>query len=274
VSSDTPGRFSAGDLALLELVGERAALAIGHVQLRERERAVAETLQRSLLPERLPELPGAVVVSRYLSRARGVHVGGDFYDAVALDDGRLALVIGDVAGKGLDAATTMGRLRTTLRVYAVEGTAPTEALERLDRIVSEEDGMATALFLVLDPASGRLVFSNAGHPPPLRLGAGGGGEWLTGALAPPLGTAWEGRELAEAVLAPGDRLLLYTDGLVERRDVTLDDGLQRLLDAAGSTSAAAGLDGLVDGVLGALVDGDAGFDDDVAVLAVERSAGR
>ena len=270
VVSRQPGRFDGDDLALLERVGERAALAIGHAQLRERERLVAETLQRSLLPEELPSIGGVTVTSRYISRVRGVHVGGDFYDAVELEGGRLALAIGDVAGKGLDAATMMGRLRTTLRVYATDGAEPAEALERLDRIVCEADGMATALLLVADLATGRMKWANAGHPPPLRVSAAGAGEWLTGALSPPLGTGWEGRSQTDVDLAPGDRLVLYTDGLVERRDVTLDTGLERLLTAA--TAASGDVDALADHLLSRLAEGVAGFDDDVALLVAELAS--
>jgi serine phosphatase RsbU (regulator of sigma subunit) len=271
VSSLQPDFFSADDLALLERVGERAALAIGHAQLRDRERAVAEALQRSLLPERLPVVPGIALAARYLSRATGVHVGGDFYDAVHPQEGELGLSIGDVAGKGLHAAATMGRLRNALRAYAFDGAGPAELLRLLDRLVVEEDTMATAQHLWLDPASGRVRFATAGHPPALHLRADGTHAWLQGALGPPLGTAWERAQEGEAEIARGERLLLFTDGLVERRTGTLDDGMGRLAAVASGAARGADLDAWCDAILaGMAASPDQPFEDDVALLAVER----
>jgi serine phosphatase RsbU (regulator of sigma subunit) len=270
VSSLQADFFTADDLALLERVGERAALAIGHAQLRERERAVAEALQRSLLPERLPVVPGVALAARYLSRATGVHVGGDFYDAVRPQDGELGLSIGDVAGKGLHAAATMGRLRNALRAYAFDGVGPAELLRLLDRLVVDEDTMATAQHLWLDPQTGRLRFASAGHPPALRVCPDGTHTWLRGALGPPLGTAWERVAEAEAEVVPGERLLLFTDGLVERRTGTLDDGLALLAEVA-ADARAEDLEAWCDAVLERMVAStDGGFEDDVALLAVER----
>jgi phosphoserine phosphatase RsbU/P len=271
VSSLERERFSAEDLALLDRVGERASLAIGHAQLRERERVVAETLQHSLLQERLPVVPGVRLAARYLSRARGMHVGGDFYDAVVVGGDRLALSIGDVAGKGLEAASMMGRLRNALRAYAIETVDPGDLLRRLDRLVVDEDAMATAQHYLLDPLTGSLQHSNAGHPPGLRLSATGEPAWIEGSLAPPLGTGWGDRPCAEDVLAPGDRVLLFTDGLVERRGTTLDDGLGTLAEAAASVSDA-GLEDLCDHVLGVMSGAAGGFEDDVALLAIEMAA--
>jgi phosphoserine phosphatase RsbU/P len=272
VSSLERDRFSPEDLALLERVGERASLAIGHAQLRERERVVAETLQHSLLPEHLPLVPGVQLTARYLSRARGVHVGGDFYDAVVVQGDRLALSIGDVAGKGLEAASTMGRLRNALRAYAIEAEDAADVLRRLDRLVVDEDAMATAMHLVLEPGTGRIAHSNAGHPPPLRVTADGTPVWIEGALAPPLGTGWSTRPCVWELLAPGDRVLLFTDGLVERRGTTLDDGLAVLAEAA-VTAPAGDLDAWCDHVLGVLSGAAGGFEDDVALLAVELTSG-
>jgi phosphoserine phosphatase RsbU/P len=267
VSSPKPGLFGAEDLALLERVGERAALAIGHAQLRDRERAVAEALQHSLLPDRLPELPEVRIAARYLSRAAGVDVGGDFYDAVRLDDGRLSLTIGDVAGKGLQAASIMGRLRSAVRAYAVENDGPETVLTLVDRLAYGEEAMATAQNLVLEPATGVLRYANAGHPPGLRISAQGECTWLDGALAPPLGTSWDKRSSATTQLEAGDRLLLFTDGLVERRDELLDTGLEQVCKVAGEGTQE-DLATLSDAVLAAMST-DEGFEDDVALLAVE-----
>ena len=270
VSAPDANRFDAEDLALLERVGERAALAIGHAQLRDRERAVAEALQRSLLPETLPKVDGVTLAARYLSRAAGVDVGGDFYDAVVLDDGRLSLAIGDVAGKGLQAASIMGRLRNAVRAYAVENDAPATVLGLVDRLAFSEEAMATAQHLIFEPATGRLRYANAGHPAALRVSREGEATWLSEALAPPLGTDWRKRGESEVHLQPGDRLLLFTDGLVERRDELLDTGLARVADAA---RAATGLEleGVCDAILAAL-DSYEGFGDDVALLALEWRA--
>ncbi len=270
VSAPEPNRFDAEDLALLERVGERAALAIGHAQLRDRERAVAEALQRSLLPESLPRAEGVTLAARYLSRAHGVDVGGDFYDAVALDDGRLSLAIGDVAGKGLQAASIMGRLRNGVRAYAVENDDPATVLGLVDRLAYAEEAMATAQHLLFEPATGRVRYANAGHPAALRISTAGEGTWLDEALSPPLGTDWRRRTESEMALTPGDRLLLFTDGLVERRDELLDTGLERVRIAAGQATAG-DLEALCDAVLAASAP-EEGFGDDVALLALEWRA--
>lgn len=269
ISSPTTGEFGAEDLALLERIGERAALAIGHAQLRDRERAVAEALQRSLLPDRLPDVPDVKLAARYLSRAAGVDVGGDFYDAVTLDDKRLSLAIGDVAGKGLQAASIMGRLRNAVRAYAVENDGPEVVLRLVDRLAYAEEAMATAQHLVFDATTGVVVYANAGHPPGLRVSREGVCTWLDKALAPPLGTDWSRRTSATTRLDPGDRLLFFTDGLVERRDELLDAGLDRVCESA-SGAGDEDLEGFCDRVLEALRIAD-GFEDDVALLAVEWS---
>jgi serine phosphatase RsbU (regulator of sigma subunit) len=199
-----------------------------------------------------------------------VHVGGDFYDVALIEGGRLAVVIGDVAGKGLDAASTMGRLRNALRAYAFDASDPADVLRRVDRLVVDEDAMATALHLLLDPATGTFCAANAGHPPALRLDAAGTPSWVQGALAPPLGTGWPDRPSGTGELAPGDRLLLFTDGLVERRDSTLDDGLAALAEAA-AVAAGSELAALCDHVIDSLSGAAGGFEDDVALLGLERA---
>ena len=261
----SPDAFAEGDHGLLERVAERAALAIGHARLRERERAIAEALQRSVLPHSLPHVEAVGLRAAYLPQLDGVGVGGDFYDAVALGDGRVALSIGDVAGKGLGAASTMGRVCHALRAYALEATEPGEALGRLDRLMVEEGyQMATALQLVLDPATGTIVFANAGHPPALRVRADGSTEFIEGALGPPLGAGVSTRAQASARLEPGERLLIYTDGLIERRELSIDVGLDQLARAA---VECASLDELVE-----TMRGDRAFEDDVAVLSVTLRA--
>jgi hypothetical protein len=267
VSTSEVGRFGDDDLRLLEAVGDRAALAIGHAQLRERERNLAETLQRSLLPRVLPAAAGVRLAARYLPRGADGPVGGDFYDAVALPGDRVGLAIGDVAGKGLAAAAAMGQVRAALHAYALEDSDPARVLERLDRFVSAMDITATALFVTVDP-DGELAVASAGHPPAV-LADASGTRLVAGVLSPPLGCGVPGAGAAERVrLGHGARLLLYTDGLVERRDERLDHSLEALRVVVDSAPAA--LDALCDRVLEALAPEGGVWPDDVALLAVLR----
>ncbi|MBI5106631.1 MAG: SpoIIE family protein phosphatase, partial [Solirubrobacterales bacterium] len=264
VSTAEVGKYADEDLRLLEAVGERAALAIGHAQLRDRERRIAETLQRSLLPQALPEVPGLGLAARYLPRGEAGTVGGDFYDAFVRPDGHVVLAIGDVAGKGLRAASTMGQVRAALHAYALEHADPAAILDRLDRFVAAADDMATAQVLVLDPATGAMRYAGAGHPPAVV-----GGRLLDGGASPPLGVGRDGRTSASTVLEAGDRAVLYTDGLVERRTEALDVSLRSL--AAVCAGEDASLDALCDRVLGALLPGTGVWPDDVAMLTAERT---
>jgi sigma-B regulation protein RsbU (phosphoserine phosphatase) len=266
VSTTEVARFGEEDLRILEAVGDRAALAIGHAQRREREQQITETLQRSLLPRMLPSAPGFGLAARYLPRGGEGPVGGDFYDAVELPGGRLGLAIGDVAGKGLNAAAAMGQVRAALHAYALEDQEAGSVLGRLDRFVASMDITATAMFMIVD-AEGELALASAGHPPAVMIDASGA-KLVTGALGPPLGAAVDGRGQEHHRLPPGARMLFYTDGLVERRDEGLDVSLEALRAVAGG--APSHLDELCDRVLEAMApDGD--WPDDVALLAVRRS---
>ncbi|WP_445149269.1 PP2C family protein-serine/threonine phosphatase [Baekduia sp. Peel2402] len=267
VSTSEIGRFGEDDLRLLEAVGDRAALAIGHAQLRERERNLAETLQRSLLPRELPVVGGVRLAARYLPRGADGPVGGDFYDAIALPDGRIGLAIGDVAGKGLGAAATMGQVRAALHAYALEDQDPARVLARLDRFVTAMDVTATALFMTIDP-DGELAIASAGHPPAV-LSDASGTRLVTGVLAPPLGCGMPpGADAERLRLGHGARMMLYTDGLVERRDERLDRSLEALRLVV--DSAPATLDALCDRLLEALAPDGGVWPDDVALLAVGR----
>jgi PAS domain S-box-containing protein len=233
----------------------------------EREHTIAETLQRSLLPERLPRIEGLEIAARYLPAGQGAAIGGDWYDALERPDGRVALVVGDVVGHGLRAAAVMGQLRNAFRAYGLAENSPAEVMARVNRLVmsGEEEVMATALYLVLERETGEVSFASAGHPPPLVL-APDGVSFLEGGRAVPIGAVDPGvfRE-ATAVLPTDASLLLYTDGLVERRDEPLERRLDALAGAA--DRAEGGLEGLCDavlaGVLGKRMPGD-----DVALLAV------
>ncbi|MBA3305008.1 MAG: SpoIIE family protein phosphatase [Thermoleophilaceae bacterium] len=232
-----------------------------------RDQEVAETLQRSLLPENLPRIDGVQLQARYLPAAQGTKIGGDWYDAMELDDGRVAVVVGDVVGHGLRAATVMGQLRNAFRAYALVETSPAGTLARLNRLLSKEDRdvMATALYLILDRDTGEVVFSSAGHPPALVV-TREGSHFLEGGRSVPLGTADPATYRDETtVIEPGSTMLLYTDGLVERRDTPLDDRLAQLATVAdladGDLSDVC--DQVLQGILGGLRPSD-----DVALLAV------
>jgi phosphoserine phosphatase RsbU/P len=268
VTSARPYAFDAGHLRLLLPAAERAALAIARVQVVERERRIAETLQRALLPDRLPEVPGYRLRAHFEPAAG--EIGGDWYDALPLASGELALVIGDVAGKGVRAAALMGELRSGLRAYALDGGAPDLVLERLNRLAERTRHMATVSLVVLEPASGVLRYASAGHLPPLVAGPREQARFLRDAAAPPLPAYLRGKGPARTTLAPGARLILYTDGLVERRTEPIDASLDRLC------AACAGYDGDVDGLAAHLVatlhPPEGALRDDIAVLVLERAA--
>jgi PAS domain S-box-containing protein len=262
---DAGRRYTGDDLELLEEVARRAALALDNARLYEREHRIAETLQRSLLPERLPSVAGLELAARY-EPGQG-DVGGDWYDVVALPDGRIACVVGDVVGRGIEAAATMGQLRNAVRVYALERADPSEVVNRVDSLVDTlgVSEMATLAYVLIDPDGGRIEIASAGHPPPLVLEADGTTRYLESGRSGPLGVSLQGthRSASEA-FAPGALLLLYTDGLVERRGEVIDEGLERL--AAAARSAPRALDALADHVVAELLPGPR--DDDVALLAI------
>jgi PAS domain S-box-containing protein len=269
VCAAAPRHFSADDVSLLRLAADRVALAVDHARVYEREHRIAETLQRSLLPERLPQLPGLSVAARYLPAAAEAEVGGDWYDVLPTPSGGVGLVMGDVAGKGLAAASMVGRLRSALRAYALEGHAPSRVVEQLNRLIwteEEESQMATLIYLVVDPVAEELRWVNAGHPPPLLLSDGGPPEFLTGGSSVPLGVLpFPEFEEASTRIDQGATVVLYTDGLVERPGEHLDSGLQRLASVVDPPP----LDPqeLCDRVLRELVP-DGGAPDDVALLTL------
>ncbi len=185
-----PRRLGPDDIDLLRLTADRVALAIQHVRAYGREHRIAETLQRSLLPQTLPPLPGVALAGRYLPAASESEVGGDWYDAIGLTGGRVLLVMGDVSGKGLAAASTLGALRSAIRAYALEGHGPAQIADRLNQFVLAEptrEHMATLVLAVFDPVDAVLSWVNAGHPPPLTLAADGTPHFLDGARSVPLG---------------------------------------------------------------------------------------
>ena len=237
-----------------------------------REHEIAETLQRSLLPDRIAGLPGVDIAARYVPATSDVQVGGDWYDVIPLPDGLVGLAIGDVAGHGLHAAATMVQVRMALRAYALQDPSPASVMCGVHRLVSQlrVPEMVTLLYLVHDPSTGSLRFSNAGHPPALVV-EHGEGTYLTGGLAPPLGVTSEAIFTEEThELSPGATLLLYTDGLVERRGVPITEGLAHLareVTASVQSAPAQDLETLSDHVLAAMIDADR-VADDVALVAL------
>ncbi|WP_205696000.1 SpoIIE family protein phosphatase [Conexibacter sp. SYSU D00693] len=258
--------------SVLDVGGERLVAAFVRdltlVDVVAREHRIAETLQRSLLPQRLPDLPGVHLAARYVPAAAEADVGGDWFDALELPGGRLALAMGDVAGKGLAAAASVGRLRSALRAYVLEHEDPAIALDRLERAVELEGEaleLTTVALAVVDVERRDVRWASAGHPPPLLL-EGGEGRFLEGGTGAPIGAGTSRRRRsASAPLGPDATLVLYTDGLVERRQAPIQEGLERLRDTA-RRLAGEGPEAVLDGALQA-AEVMRGGADDVALLA-------
>ncbi len=231
-----------------------------------RHRRAAITLQRSLLPQRLEQPDELRVAAHYLPGAEET-VGGDWYDVITLGAGRTAVVIGDVMGHGMRAAAVMGQLRTAVRAYAQQELPPHEVLGLLDRLVVQIDAarIATCVYAVHDPTAGALTYSVAGHLPPLARDAHGMVERLDGASGPPLGTGGWPHQSCTVALKPGTSVVFYTDGLVERRERDIDDGIEELAEVLRSADGdeAAVCDRLIAGM-----SLPAGHDDDVAMLVL------
>lgn len=231
------------------------------------QRSTAETLQRALLPERLPAVSGLEVAVRYLPAADGAEIGGDWYDLVPLADGRVVFLVGDVSGHDVRAAAVMASMYFAGRAYALEGHPPADVLDRLRPMLDlARDGhFATVLCGHVDVAARTVTVANAGHLPPL-VAADGDVSYVTVPPATPIGMPRGVRaEPAVVTVPPGGVLLAYTDGLVERRHETLDTGLSRLAAAAGRDGCS--LDNLLDGIVADLA-GAAPFDD-IAVIGLK-----
>lgn len=259
--------FTEQDAELLQLVADRAALAINASVLKE-ERRAATALQRSLLP-RLPDISGLEIAARYIpSQAR--LVGGDWYDLFELPTGHVGAAIGDVVGHGLRSAIVMGRLRNALRAYALDSNDPAAVLTRLDEMVShfEGDEMATVLYAVIDPSHQRMTCSSAGHPFPVIASPAADADMVDARADPPIGSGTDHeRHSVEVPLSPASTVYLFTDGVVERRGEHIDVGLERLRDTVIAGSPHRGCTRIVTRMMG-----DDQLDDDFAVLALHVRA--
>jgi serine phosphatase RsbU (regulator of sigma subunit) len=260
-------RFGEADVEVMQLVAERIAGAV-QVRVLEAERDAAEALQRSLVPSAPPRLEGLEFAARYVPAESGV--GGDWYDVFELDNGDVWVVTGDVVGHGLRAAVVMGRLRSALRSYALLEVTPGELLRLTNRKMRhfEIDKMATCAVAVISPPYEHASFALAGHPPILAVSPGRPAAFVDATVGPPLGVRtdlpWP---VHTTPLGPGDVLFFYTDGLIERRGESLDQGLERLQRAV----TAAPPEVVCQRVMAALI-GTRELRDDVAILALRRSA--
>jgi GAF domain-containing protein len=231
---DAPGaQFTDKDVSVLTQLTQVVSVAIDNARLYQREHRIAETLQRGLLPSKLPDIPGIALAARYIPGAAGMNVGGDWFDVVALAGGRTGIAIGDVVGRGVRAASVMGQMRTAFRAYALGGESPDAVVARLNRLLPtlDPDHFSTMVYVQLDPAQTVANLVRAGHPPPLVVEPQGRTRYLDRAGSLPLGVLPEADyHLDQVRLRPGSTLVLYTDGLVEQQ-AELDAGLTQLARA-------------------------------------------
>ncbi|MGP4049409.1 SpoIIE family protein phosphatase [Streptomyces sp. 2A115] len=265
--------FETDDLLVAAQLATHSALGIDKAVLYGREAYIADELQRTMLPETLPNPTGVRLASRYLPAAETARVGGDWYDAIPLPGSRVALVVGDVMGHSMTSAAIMGQLRTTAQTLAGLDLPPQEVLHHLDEQAQRlgTDRMATCLYAVYDPVAHRITIANAGHPPPVLLHLGGRAEVLRVPPGAPIGVGGVDFEAVELDAPAGATLLLYTDGLVESRLRDVWTGIEQLRERLAATAQLTGadhpppLEALCDEVLDMLGPGDR--DDDIALLA-------
>jgi PAS domain S-box-containing protein len=268
VMAESDHRYDEGDLAFAADLGRRAAIAIDNSRLHTETLEAAVRLQRAVLPE-LPDVVPGWDVASYYSPAGRTGVGGDFFDVVPLPAGRLALFVGDVMGRGVRAAAAMAQMRAAVRAYVSVDPDPQQVLANLDGLFETYDvsRLVTMVYLLADTATGVVTVVSAGHPPLVVLRADGETEQLPLTDGPPLGVGVDSRRAVSLTLHPGDLLLAFTDGLIERRDEDIDVGQARLLaalPALGGETLQERLAAMIDGVR------DHTRTDDVAALAVRR----
>ncbi|MFD5319388.1 SpoIIE family protein phosphatase [Streptomyces sp. NPDC127098] len=265
--------FEQDDFQVAAQLATHSALGVDKAMLYGREVSIADELQRTMLPDDLPACVGVRLASRYMPAAQSSRVGGDWYDAIPLPGGRVALVVGDVMGHSTTSAAIMGQLRTTLRTLAGLDLPPQEVLHQLDEEVQRlgTDRMATCLYSVYDPVARRITAANAGHPPPVLLHVDGSTELVELPPNVPIGVGGVDFDMVEFEAPVDATLLLYTDGLVESRVRDAWTGVEHLrMKVAGlsdlvPTGTTMPLDSLCDGVLDIVGPGDR--DDDIVLLA-------
>jgi serine phosphatase RsbU (regulator of sigma subunit) len=267
-SFDERRLFDEDERGFVLALAAQTAQTLQRTELYQAERRAAVDLQRALLPAEIPRVPGWDVATHY-SPAGDQEAGGDFYDLLEVAGGRYAAVVGDVMGRGLDAAASMAQVRSTVRAYAVENPDAVSVFRRVDAFFSwtRIEQLATMVYLLIDPSAGTVQLASAGHVPPLLVGADGA--WAVSRSAePPFGVGLPDRHALAMNLDPGDSLVLITDGLVERRGEDIDEGIGRVI-AAAAASAAASADELLEHILAAAT--PHGYDDDVTVLVLRRT---
>lgn len=259
-------RFNDEDAQLLQFAADRVAASLAAQEV-QAEQSAARFLQRNLVPSKFPAVEGLEFAARFVA-AEDFGVGGDWYDAFVLPSGRVGIVIGDVAGSGLRAAVVMSRFRSALRAYALDATSPADALDRLDRKFThfEPSEMATVLYAVIEPSLEQVLMATAGHLPPVQAGPEESTRLVAIEPSPPIGAQMGGRRTDTLVdLPPGGALGFYTDGLVERRGESIDEGLGRLCAVF-----SAGPPERVCGAVMAALTHDSNVPDDTALLTVRR----
>jgi serine phosphatase RsbU (regulator of sigma subunit) len=272
VRAESKLAYARADLEFAEELARRAAMSIDNSELHSETLAVAVRLQHAVLPSTLPGVAGCDVAASYTASGR-TEVGGDFYDVIALDDGRVALFVGDVMGRGVQAAASMAQMRASVRAYTAIDPRPEVVLGKLDHMLAAfgNDQLVTLAYLVADLSRDELVFANAGHPAPILLRADGSVEQLPSADGPPLAVLEGPRRPRRVDFLPGDTILLFTDGLIERRTEDIDEGRAKLscaLTALTDSDLAEGLRRTV-----ATMAADA-HEDDVAAVALRRHPAR
>lgn len=266
VQAESGRTYRRADLAMAEDLAHRAAVAIDNAELHSQTRDAAMMLQRAVLPDRLVDVPGWDIAAHYQPAGR-TEVGGDFYDTIALGDDRIGIVVGDVMGRGVAAAAAMAHIRSAVRAYIAMDPDPAQVLRRLDRMFATYaiSQLVTVLYLIADPRSTQVAIGNAGHLPPLLIHADGATEFLDVPPSVPLGARPERRDNTAVTLLPGQTLLLYTDGLIERRDEDIDVGLDRLAEHA-ATLATSSLSGGLTRLIDVVHDGQR--EDDITAVAI------
>ncbi|TDD90060.1 GAF domain-containing protein [Saccharopolyspora karakumensis] len=267
VGSFNEREFADEDARLVQVAADRIA-TVSQAGASRAERIAATVLQHSLLPGRLPAIPGVSMDGRYVGGADN-GVGGDWYDVFRLPSGRVGIVVGDVVGHGLSAAVVMGRLRSALRAYALDDEDPARVLHKLDRKVThfEPDAMATVCYAVYDPDAARLEFSLAGHLAPVMARPGERGEVVDAAVDPPVGVAVSKRRRrsTEIDVPPESVVCFYTDGLIERRQQPIDIGLKALCESVLCASASDVCSAVMNQLMTSASSGD-----DVTLLVLSR----